>query len=685
MNKNTDILNIPGIGKQRQLYLRKMGLETAEDILYYFPRRYEDRSQFKPINCLEHGQIENVFALVKKVEEARPKPRVKILKAYMENSTGKITAVWFNQGFLKKIIKPGQKLLITGKVSLDYGRQIVVNDYEVYENEENLPHWGSIIPVYSATEKIPSKLLRSTVCHTLEKFLPEVIDPLPDTIKQDYGLMALPEAFKTIHFPENMEKLKKARYTLAFQDLLLLHLGIKHYGQQIRQLQGIEHTKCSQLTDRFIVNLPFTLTAGQSGVIADIKRDMESGRVMYRLIQGDVGSGKTVVAAWAMLKALSGGFQAVLMAPTEILAQQHYQSIAGFLKNLNIKPLLLTGKQSAREKKEILGSIAKGNSYLIIGTHALIQDEVIFRNLGLIVIDEQHRFGVKQRLALQEKGHNPDVLVMTATPIPRSLALTLYGDMDFSVIKELPGGRRPIKTYHVNETMRERVYAFIQKEVQSGSQVFIICPLIAESQKLDLENAVSLVEDLRKNRFPQINIDIVHGKLNREQKEKIMGDFRLGKIDILVATTVIEVGVDVPNATVMIIENAERFGLAQLHQLRGRVGRGDKQSYCILFSEAENEEALARMKIMTKCTDGFQLAEEDLKLRGPGQIFGTRQHGLPELKVADIIRDKEILEKVIKLTDNIINQGLLEQKEYQPLMSAVENKFNYNAAANLQG
>ncbi|KJS81493.1 MAG: hypothetical protein JM58_16960 [Peptococcaceae bacterium BICA1-8] len=670
------MLNIPGIGKKRQEDLAKLGLKSIEDFLYYIPRRYEDRSQLKPFSKLVNGNVETVLGTISKVEILRPKKHVSIFKIILHNNWQSIAAVWFNQTFLKNRLKQGMQVIVTGKVDLRFEKQIVVSDYEVYYPDGEQLHTARIVPVYSGSEQITSKFLRDVIYNILEKSLHNITEIIPEEIINKYNLLSLREAIKEMHFPSSWQVLKRARYRMAFEELLLLQLGIKSLRSKLVNLVGISHSKDKKLPDSLNKSIPFSLTQAQLRVISEVNKDMEENKVMNRLVQGDVGSGKTIIAAWSLVKALGGGYQGALMAPTEILAEQHYLSLKEMLAPLGIEPVLLTGSLTLNEKRKKLYHILQGDIKLVIGTHALIQDEVVFRNLGLVVIDEQHRFGVKQRLALQEKGLNTDILVMTATPIPRSLALTLYGDMDLSVIDELPPGRQPVKTHHISESMRPKVYNLINREIKNGQQVYIVCPLIEESEKLDLENAIRLAEYLKTNIFPQFEIGILHGRMRMEEKEKVMAQLRTGKIAILVTTTVIEVGVNVPNATVIVIENAERFGLAQLHQLRGRVGRGDKQAYCILISDPKTEEGKARMEVMTQSCDGFYIAEQDLKIRGPGEIFGTRQHGLPDLKVADLVEDRLILEEAKNLAEQIISEGL-DMPIYQKLKEAMQTKF-YN-------
>jgi len=668
------LLSIPGVGKQRERELNKLGIESIEDLIYYIPRRYEDRSQLKSINVLEHGATETIMAAIKKVEVIRPKKSINVLKAYLENSSGKIIAIWYNQVFLKNKLKPGTVIIVTGKVDLRFEKKIIVSDYEFYDKKGDQLHTARIVPVYHATLKLTQKFLRNLIYKALDKYLPQVKEIVPEGLIKRFDLLPLSQSLREIHFPTNWNMQKKAKYRLVFDELLILQLGIKSTKQTIKSQQGIAHNKKEKLTRQFVETLPFPLTKAQQRTIFEIKNDMEKPEIMYRLVQGDVGSGKTAVATWALVKAISSGYQGVLMAPTEILAEQHYLNLSKILIPLGIDPVLLKGSIAKKEKTAKLYDISHGEAKLVIGTHALIQSEVTFNNLGLVVIDEQHRFGVRQRLALREKGLYPDVLVMTATPIPRTLALTLYGDMDLSIIDELPPGRQPIKTYHVDESMRPRIFNFIRKEVKQGQQVYIVCPLVEESEKLDVENATKIAKNLQKKVFPDLRIGLIHGKLPAVEKESIMESFRDGQLDILVSTTVIEVGVNVPNATIMVIKNAERFGLAQLHQLRGRVGRGSKQAYCILISDPKTPEAKARMNTMTKSSDGFIIAEEDLRLRGPGEILGTRQHGLPDLKVANLLKDVNILEQTKKIAEQILSEGF-QLPKYQPLYETTKHKF----------
>lgn len=672
-NTETSLENLPNIGPKRMQQLKTLGIEDLEDVVYYFPRRYEDRSQIKNISELVEGEVQTILATIKSLEVISPRPRLNILKVLVEDNTGAIKAIWYNQNFLKKKLLEDRKIYLTGKVDMRFEKQISVSAYN-FADEGKRDNPG-IVPIYSVIKGVSQKMIVDIIKNASKRYLATLEEYLPLEIIKEFDLISLKDAIQEMHSPSNWHQQNRARYRLVFDELLMLQLGVKTLRTVTKSIQGVAHVKDEELTLSFLKSLPYQLTKAQQRVIEDIKEDMESSHAMNRLIQGDVGSGKTVVAIWALLKAINGGYQGALMAPTEILAEQHYLSFLDTLVPLGIEPVLLTGSMTKKEKQEKIFAISQGEYKLIIGTHALIQKEVAFKNLALVVIDEQHRFGVNQRFELQQKGISPDLLVMTATPIPRSLALTLYGDMELSVIDELPPGRQRVKTYHLPEKEIDRVYNFIKKEVKLGGQVYIVCPLVEESEKLDLENATNLAEYLSTEVFAELNVGLIHGRLKIDEKEKVMEDFRSGVVGILVATTVIEVGVNIPNATVMMIQNAERFGLAQLHQLRGRVGRSSKQSYCILISDLTSKESKARMEIMTKSSDGFVIAEQDLNLRGPGDFFGTRQHGLPSLKIADIIRDHAIMETTKDLAIRILEEGI-DSGKYNLLLQNIYKKFN---------
>ena len=644
MSLDIPVQYVKGVGPKRATLFGRLGVETLRDLLYFAPKRYEDRSNLSPINSLESDTYQTVFCQVVDVKEERVRKNLTLIKARVRDDTGEAIAIWFNQTYLKNILKRGVKLYLYGNISRKYGRIEIQNpDYEIADGDETI-HTGRIIPVYSLTEGLSEKIVRNIIWNTLNNYLEELEEFLPEEILDKYGFPDIKKAIWGIHFPDDEVTLRKSRERLTFEEFFILQLIIlrrrmsllKEYAPVIKVSRNLEK--------RFLESLPFELTNAQKRVIEDIKRDLASGKSMQRLLQGDVGSGKTVVAAFFLYAVASNGYQGAIMAPTEILAQQHYDRIGPLLSNLGIESALLIGSTKEKEREEIKLGLSQGKIPVIIGTHALIQEDIEFKNLVGIVIDEQHRFGVMQRMALRNKGASPHFLVMSATPIPRTLALTLYGDLDISVIDELPRGRLPVATYWASGEQRAQVYNMVRKLVKNGQQAYIVCPLIEESDKLEAESAVKLAKEMQEEVFPEFRVGLLHGKMGINEKEEVMNRFRNGDIDILVSTTVIEVGVDVPNATIMVIENAERFGLSQLHQLRGRVGRGSLKSYCILISDLTSEDARERIKIMTRTQNGFEIAEADLSLRGPGELNGIRQHGIPEFKVGNIIRDTRILE-----------------------------------------
>ncbi len=672
LEKAVTVLN--GVGKQKAQELKKLDIITVGDLLEHYPFRYEDRAHLKPLAQLG-GQIpETVMGTVLQAVAVPYHGRRKMLNVRLQCETGTITLVWFNQHYLRDKLKPGVRLIATGKVSGGVNKRMVVQDFECLSEEDDGAGFQRIVPVHRATEKISAKWLRHLMEQTLAEYAGAIVDFMPEQWRCKYRLMPLAEAVEEIHFPTDWPSLNLARYRLVMDEFTVMLLGLR--AQQItgEEKMGIAHRPTEQLTNQFLRHLPFRLTHAQRRVILEIKADMESVRPMQRLVQGDVGSGKTMVAVYTLLKAAEGGYQSAMMAPTEILAEQHYLTLKPILEPLGLKVALLKGSISAADKAQIVQGLSDESITVAIGTHALIQKNVSFGNLGAIVIDEQHRFGVKQRLALENKGLSPDVLVMTATPIPRSLALTLYGDLDLSVIDELPPGRKPIITYQVHERKRQGMYGFIAKELAKGHQAYIVCPLIEESEKMDLENASALADKLAKEIYPQYQVGLLHGKMSAQEKMAVMEDFRANVLQVLVSTTVIEVGVDVPNANIMVIENAERFGLAQLHQLRGRVGRGQAQSYCILMNDAKTDEAKRRMDIMVKSNDGFVIAEEDLALRGPGEVLGVRQSGLPDFKIADLVQDIKLLERSKLLAADILQDGL-EQEQYALLRQRIDKVY----------
>ncbi len=646
-----DIQYLKGVGPRRSSQLRRLGIASVFDLLWHVPRAYFNRGNLHDIGKLQDAEIANIRGTVLGTESRRSRRGMALFKALIQNDTGMIAAVWFNQPHLDGKIKVGQEVFITGKVKASYGTfDIHVSEYEILEGED-LDY--KVLPLYPLTEGINQKYMRKLIHAALEEYLfsyPEILDT---ETREQYGLCPIQAAFRSIHFPEDGPSYLNARKRLAFEELYLFQVSLRQDKKQnLTTSSGIVHRGKGTLTSQVEDDLPFKLTLAQRQALQEIFEDMEAERPMNRLLQGDVGSGKTVVAALAMARSVSCGYQAAFMAPTEILAEQHLQALRRFYRNTQVVIASLSGATTAAERRGIMEGLRNGGVDILVGTHALIGDEVEFKSLGLVIIDEQHRFGVRQRALLGAKGKMPDVLVMSATPIPRTLALTAYGDLSLSVIDQLPPGRKPVKTVHLKTNERMRAYRFIGQEAGKGSQAYVVCPLVEESEKQDLQAAVSLYQELRQEILPELAIGLIHGRMKSAEKDYIMGQFKSGEIKLLVSTTVIEVGVDVPNASIMVVEHAERFGLSQLHQLRGRVGRGSQQSYCLLIAEPRTEEAWARIRAMERTNDGFQLAQEDMRIRGPGDFWGVRQHGLQLLKVADLLRDQRIIEMAHHLADS---------------------------------
>ncbi len=642
----SSVVKAKGVGVSRAGQLSKLGIETVYDLFTHYPKRYEDRSKIRPMDQVTAGEYVTVAGTVKAVKEKRVRKNLFILEAEIYDEQGWLKAVWFNQMHIKKQLKTGKRIFLSGKVNKNARKLQIQNpDYEL-EEAESFVHTGQIVPVYPATEKVEQKRLRRIIKDNFDIWLDHWKDPLPAEIRKKYQLMEVQKAMKNIHFPESKDDYKEARRRLIFEELLILQLGVNQNRYlENHQKSGRAHLKNCERTQKLLGSLSFSLTKDQKKASEEIWADMERPRRMNRLLQGDVGSGKTIVAVLALTKTVDSGCQGVFMAPTEVLAEQHFHKTKPLFEKAGIRSFLLTGSLSEKEKQCIYDKIKQRKADIVIGTHALFQEKVSFDDLGLAVIDEQHRFGVQQRNALRDKGLKADILVMSATPIPRTLAMTAYGDLDITTIKQMPAGRKPIKTYSVTSDLRPRVHAFIRKVVQQGQQVYVVCPLIEGSDHLNVQAANDLAATLKEDIFPDLAVGLLHGKMINKVKEKTMQSFNEGSIDILVATTVVEVGVDVANASLIVIEGAERFGLAQLHQLRGRVGRGEKTSYCVLINEgSSNEEASERMKIMCATQNGFLLAEKDLVLRGPGEYLGTKQHGLPDLKLADLLKHQKVLQ-----------------------------------------
>lgn len=643
---------LKGVGPYRAKQLAKLGIYTIEDLLYHFPRDYEDKKNIKKISDLEDGLSQTILAqVIDAPSDIKTRRGLIITTVKVKDDTGIAELIWFNQPYLKNLIKKGMVYIINGKVERKLGITTIQNPV-FEENTKDSLNVGRIVPIYPSTSDLSQKTLRAIIKNAIEEA--EFIEIFREPLRREFGLIKIEDAIKSIHFPSNFEVLDKAKRRLKFQELFLLQLGLILIKKNITEdKKGIAFPKNDGIED-FIKNLPFKLTNAQRKVYEEVCRDMEKDKPMNRLIQGDVGSGKTVIAMLALLKAVINGYQGVLMAPTEILAEQHYITISQYFLPLGIRLCLLKGGLSKKEKEELLKGIKKGIYDVVIGTHALIQENVEFNKLGLIITDEQHRFGVRQRALLSQKASNPDILVMTATPIPRTLALILYGDLDVSIIDELPPGRKEIKTYAVDGKMRDRVYHFVAQQLREGRQAYIVCPLIEESEAIQAKSVVNLYKEIKDKYFPEFKVALLHGDVKDKEKEDIMEKFRRNEVHVLVSTTVIEVGINVPNANIMVIENAERYGLSQLHQLRGRVGRGEYQSYCILIYDKISEIAKERMKVMVKSNNGFEIAEKDLLLRGPGDLFGTRQHGIPDFKIADLIHDVHLLQEIQKFIPNLL-------------------------------
>ena len=662
----TPLQFLKGVGPRRAADLQRVGLSTVEDLLYRFPIRYEDRGSFQTIATLRPGTSASIAAEVVSCG-VRPtrRPRFKIFELLVRDRTGALRAIWFNQPFLNDVFHPHQRVILFGKLELtSHGLQLQNPQYQILksdadgasapsEPDDDTLHTGRIVPVYEKTGTLTTKMQRVIVHQALTHVPADVPDPLPAEVRERQTLVDRRSALLDVHFPPqgaDVEELNgfrsPAQRRLIFEEFFLFQLGLvlrKRRSEAERKPRSVVITPEIRESARRV--LPFKLTGDQKRSTAEIVKDMERPHPMNRLLQGDVGSGKTIVALLAALVAMENGFQVAFMAPTEILAEQHFITLRRLLEASRFRVALVTGSTPAKRRREIQAELAGGSMHLVVGTHALVEDPVGFRELGLVIIDEQHRFGVLQRATLRSKGLHPDVLVMTATPIPRTLALTTYGDLDVSIMREMPPGRHPIRTVARPETRREEVYDLMRREMDAGRQAYVIYPLVEESEKVDLRAATEMKDHLATDIFPQYRVALLHGRMKPDEKERVMGAFARGTYDILVSTTVVEVGVDVPNASVMLIEHAERFGLSQLHQLRGRVGRGPHQSHCILLYDfAMTEQGKARLKALTETNDGFEIAERDLELRGPGDFFGTRQSGMPTLRVGDLLRDHQIME-----------------------------------------
>ena len=674
-NLDKEIQFIKGVGPNRATLLNKLGIFNLKDLITYFPREHEDRGNAKLISETLHGEEVLISAFpIGRMNEIKIRKNLTLCKLIVRDESGSCEITWYNQSYLKNVFKPNVRYKFFGKISKPYGK--VEMQSPVYEQEDASRNTGKIIPIYPLTYSLTQNTIRKIIETGLEEVNGKLEETLPEYILNTYKFFDYNTAIRQIHFPDDFESFNKARKRLVFEELFSMQLALLSLKNKYEiKKPGIEFDKNAKMSD-VIDSLPFKLTGAQRRVLEEIDKDMESNKPMNRLLQGDVGSGKTVVALTAAYKAVRSGYQAVIMAPTAILATQHMESFEAILKNFGIRCELLISGITKKKKEDILNRLANGEIDILIGTHAVLEDNVVFNKLGLVVTDEQHRFGVRQRSTIVEKGNNPDVLVMTATPIPRTLALILYGDLDISIIDELPPNRKKIETYAVTKGMEQRVNNFIIKNVNEGRQCYVVCPLVEENEEIDAKSVMEIYENYKKNIFPDFKVEYLHGKMKPKEKDAIMEEFKNGNIDILISTTVIEVGVNVPNSNIMIIENAERFGLAQLHQLRGRVGRGEYQSYCILKYQGNSEIIRERMKVISSTNDGFVISEKDLELRGSGEFFGTRQHGIPEFKIANLFEDIDLLKQAQGIAMEIIDKDpLLENEKNNPLRKLVEEKF----------
>lgn len=671
---NENIQFVKGIGPKKAEKMARLGIFTVKDALYYFPRQFEDRSRQKKIFQLEEGEKTGVRVKIDRINSVSRR-KFSITEFYVSDDTGKAKLVFFNKAYLRNTFRVGDIVKVFGSVKKNLGPVTELHNCEI-EYDKLDKNTGIIVPVYSLTAGVGNKEVMGMIRNIFESSDISIDEYLPKWLVDKYNLCGVDFAIKNMHFPEKKENVKIAMYRLIFEELLFLQLGLFTVKGNNKVGKGIRFQRHKDM-DKIEEKLPFKLTRAQQKAYDEIIEDMTSDRIMNRLVQGDVGSGKTVVAQLALANCVLNGYQGAYMAPTEILAKQHMESFKDFFEGTGIRVEVLTGSSTKKEAREILEDLASGQVDILIGTHALIEDRVEFASLGLVITDEQHRFGVNQRGRLTSKSENPDVLVMTATPIPRTLALILYGDLDISIIDELPPGRKPIETLAIEKKKRESYYmSKVRSEIEKGRQVYVVCPLVEESETLDLKSASEVYDELRYDFFKDLRVGLLHGKMKASEKDQVMEAFKNHELDILVSTTVIEVGVNVPNASLMIIENAERFGLAQLHQLRGRVGRGSEKSYCTLIYGSKTEICRHRMAIMEETNDGFKISEKDLELRGPGDFFGTRQHGLPELRVANLFKHMKILRLVQKEAREIYAQDpALRDKDNEGIRLKIEEMF----------
>ena len=690
----TDVMYIKGVGPKVAYKLNKLGIYTAQDLIMYFPKKHVDYSSRTLIRDLKEGTTTTVFGYIKSVSAFNTKNNLSVVKVTVADESGKFELNFFqsksNRFMLERIkaqFPHNAGIMVSGTVKMNnYSRKLTIDKPtysimtgEFLENSASNLNVARIVPIYTVCEDLSIKTLRRAIYNAIQLYKNDIINIIPGEIRERLGLLDKKTAVEQIHFPESMDILERARFTLIFEELFLVQLKLIRLRENTtKNTKSVAlNIKKDGLVQKFIRSLPFELTKGQKDAVNEILNDLHSDAPMQRLLQGDVGSGKTVVATIMLLAAVENGYQGAMMAPTEILAIQHFDKLKSLLEPLGINVAILTGSLKAKQRRDTLEGLADGAVDIVIGTHALIQDNVIFKNLGLVVTDEQHRFGVNQRAKLEDKGIDflPDVLVMTATPIPRTMTLTVYGDLDVSFIRQLPPGRKPIRTFVRMPDRRELIYKFVRNEVAKGRQAYVVCPLIEESENSDAVSVEMIYDELTSGFLYGVRCALLHGKLAAKDKEQLLYDFLAGKIDVLISTTVIEVGVNVPNASIMVIEGAERFGLAQLHQLRGRIGRGQFASYCILVNRGKNANSLERLHLMEKISDGFVLAEEDLRLRGPGQFFGSMQHGLPDLKIADVLNDVNVLITARREAQRAIDFGIDRKSLVELLQLQYKDRF----------